>query len=267
MRHKSLTGGRGRVTPGFSTASRLRGGGGGGGSGVAAGGSGAAVAYDAVAMIVQDLGTVPYRQAWAEQERAHADVLARGAERLLLVEHPPVITLGRRPGLARNVLASADALARAGVDVVESDRGGDVTFHGPGQVVAYPIVRLADHRLSVSGYVHRLEDILIATLADLGIAARKDAEAVGVWADDAGRLAKVAAIGVRIRRGVSMHGVALNVTTDLGFFDLIVPCGLWGRPVTSVRRLLGDQAPPPRDVATALARRMTEAFAPACAPP
>src|SRR5690242_6056076 len=114
-------------------------------------------------MIVQDLGTMQYREAWAEQERLHAEVLAGGEERLLLVEHPPVITLGRRPGLAKNILSSADALARAGVEVVESDRGGDVTFHGPGQIVAYPIIRLADHQLSVSGYVHRLEDILIAT--------------------------------------------------------------------------------------------------------
>src|SRR5215207_1737076 len=125
-------------------------------------------------MLVQDLGSMPYRDAWAVQERAHAEVLAGGEERLLLVEHPPVITLGRRPGLLKNILSSADALARAGVEVVESDRGGDVTFHGPAQIVAYPIIRLADHRLSVSGYVHRLEDILIATLGRFGVSAEKD---------------------------------------------------------------------------------------------
>ena len=107
-------------------------------------------------MQVRDLGTMNYRDAWALQERVHAEVLAGADEQLLLVEHPPVITLGRRPGLAKNILAAADALERAGVEVVESDRGGDVTFHGPGQLVAYPIVRLNDHRLSVGGYVRTL---------------------------------------------------------------------------------------------------------------
>ena len=107
-------------------------------------------------MLVHDLGTLAYRDAWALQERVHADVVAGGEEQLLLVEHPPVITLGRRPGLSKNILAAADELEKAGVEVVESDRGGDVTFHGPGQLVAYPIVRLNDHRLCVGGYVRRL---------------------------------------------------------------------------------------------------------------
>src|SRR4029078_10830986 len=103
-------------------------------------------------MVVEDLGTMRYRDAWAVQQRVHEKVLAGGEEHLLLVEHPPVITLGRRPGLAKNILAARDVLEKLGVDVVESDRGGDVTFHGPGQLVAYPIVRLADHKLSVGGY-------------------------------------------------------------------------------------------------------------------
>jgi lipoate-protein ligase B len=159
---------------------------------------------------------------------------------LLLVEHPPVITLGRRPGLSKNILAAADALERGGVEVVESDRGGDVTFHGPGQLVAYPIVRLADHRLSVGGYVRRLQEIVIATLNDLGVPSQLDPHAIGVWtcgsAAAACELAKICAIGVRIRRGVSMHGLALNVTTDLRYFELIVPCGLSGRAVTSLAK-------------------------------
>jgi lipoyl(octanoyl) transferase len=184
-----------------------------------------------------------YRAAWAEQERAHAEILAAGEERILLVEHPAVITLGRRDGGERNLVAPEDQLQKLGVELVKSDRGGDITFHGPGQIVAYPIIRLNAHRLSVGGYVHRLEDAVIALLSELGIAARKDPSAVGVWAQDAGREAKICAIGVRISRGVSLHGLALNVTTDLRYFDLIVPCGLAGKSVTSLKRVLGPQMP------------------------
>lgn len=197
-------------------------------------------------MQIVDLGTMRYREAWALQERAHADVVAGGEERVLLVEHPPVITFGRRPGVEKNVIAPPEVLESRGVEVVPSDRGGDVTFHGPGQLVAYPIVRLIDHGLSVGGYVRALERAVIDALADLGVAARKDDCAVGVWAEDpshGGRLAKVCAIGVRVRQGTTLHGLALNVTTDLNYFDLIVPCGLAGRPVTSLRRLLGPAAP------------------------
>lgn len=197
-------------------------------------------------MRVEDLGTMRYRQARALQERAHAEVLEGGEERILLVEHPPVITFGRRPGVERNIVAAPDVLERRGVEVVPSDRGGDVTFHGPGQLVVYPIVRLNDHRLSVGGYVRALERGIIAALATFGVAARKDDCAIGVWAEDppgSGTLAKVCAIGVRVRRGVTLHGLALNVTTDLRFFDLIIACGLVGRPVTSVATLLGASAP------------------------
>lgn len=193
-------------------------------------------------MRVDDLGTLRYRDAWALQERAHAEVVDGAEERILLVEHPPVITFGRRPGVERNVLAPADVLARRGVEVVASDRGGDVTFHGPGQLVAYPIVRLIDHRLSVGGYVRALEQAVIAALATFDVQARKEDCAVGVWTRDppgSGPLAKICAIGVRVRRGVTLHGLALNVTTDLSYFDLIVPCGLAGRPVTSLQRLMG----------------------------
>lgn len=215
-------------------------------------------------MRIDDLATMEYRQAWAVQQRVHGEVAGGGEERLLLVEHSPVITFGRRPGVNRNVLASAEQLATMGVELVESDRGGDVTFHGPGQIIAYPIVRLINHQLSVGGYVRRLEQTVIAALADLGIAARKDECAVGVWVDDgSGTLAKICALGVRIRRGVSMHGIALNVETDLSYFNLIVPCGLARRPVTSVRKLLGPRSPGTDEVKRVLAVRMIEAFAPA----
>jgi lipoyl(octanoyl) transferase len=212
-------------------------------------------------MTVDDLGLMPYRDAWAHQERVHADVLAGGEERILLVEHPPVITCGRRPNTSKNLLASPEQLAKAGVEFVESDRGGDITFHGPGQLVAYPILRLIDHQLSVGGYVRRLEQAVIGALGDLGIPAQKDECAVGVWVDDGtGTLAKICALGVRVRRGVTMHGIALNVTTDLNYFNLIVPCGLSCRPVTSVRKLLGDRAPSMDAVKRALTRRLNEAF-------
>ena len=212
-------------------------------------------------MQVRDLGTMTYRDAWALQEQVHADVVAGADEQFLLVEHPPVITFGRRPGQTKHLLAAADELKKQGVEVVESDRGGDVTFHGPGQLVAYPIVRLNDHRLSVGGYVGRLQEIVIATLNDLGVPSQTDADAIGVWTcGDSCELAKICAIGVRIRRGVSMHGLALNVTTDLRYFNLIIPCGLSGRAVTSIERILRNTTPTMATVKAALARRMFASF-------
>jgi lipoyl(octanoyl) transferase len=222
-------------------------------------------------MLVEDLGTMPYRDAWAYQERVHADVVAGGEVRLLLVEHPPVITCGRRPNIAKNLIATPDQLRKLGVEFVESDRGGDITFHGPGQLVAYPIVRLIDHGLSVGGYVRRLEQAVIAALSELGIPARKDDCAVGVWVDEGtvqpgspqgGTLAKICALGVRIRRGVTMHGIALNVSTDLNYFNLIVPCGLTCRPVTSIRKIRGDASPSMADVKQMLTRQLFNAFSP-----
>ena len=208
-------------------------------------------------MLIQDLGRMAYREAWVIQEEAHAQVLAGSEERVLFVEHPPVITLGRRAGVARNLIASDEQLARLGVEVVQSDRGGDITFHGPGQIVAYPIIRLNDYRLSVGAYVHGLERAAIATLGKFGIHCEADPAAVGVWTDDRGNRAtraKICAIGVRIKRGVSLHGLALNVDTDLRYFDLIVPCGLADRPVTSLRKIMGDRTPAIDQVKQALAR-------------
>jgi lipoyl(octanoyl) transferase len=220
-----------------------------------------------------------YRDAWALQERVHAEVVGGGAERILLVEHPPVITFGRRPGVDRNVVASADEIAARGVEVVPSDRGGDVTFHGPGQLVVYPIVRLIDHGLSVGAYVRTLERSVIEALSEFGIKARKDDCAVGVWVDDprapgpgpaacgvAGRfpptLAKICAVGVRVRQGVTLHGLALNVTTDLSYFNLIIPCGLAGRPVTSLQKLLGPRCPGMDDVKRTVSGRLVSNLSP-----
>jgi lipoyl(octanoyl) transferase len=209
-------------------------------------------------LIVEDLGLMDYRQAWALQESVLAKVADGAAERLLLVEHPPVITLGRRPPTEAHLLATRDELAGAGVEVVHSDRGGDITFHGPGQLVAYPIIRLIDHRLSVGGYVRMLEHSVIAALAELGVAGGREPGAVGVWTQNA----KICAIGVRIRRGVSMHGLALNVDIDLSRFDLIVPCGLSGRSVNSLRRVLGERAPSMAKVKSVLTGALRRSLAP-----
>jgi lipoyl(octanoyl) transferase len=194
-------------------------------------------------MIVEDLGRMGYRQAWQRQEQAHEEVAAGGERRLLLVEHSPVITFGRRPGGEQHLRSSEASLTEMGVELVQSDRGGDITFHGPGQIVAYPIVRLADHGLSISGYVRRLETVAIGTLAAFNLVGERDAAAPGVWVSDGIGLAKICAVGVRIRRGVTLHGIALNVQTDLKYFNLIVPCGLADRRVTSMKQLLGDLAP------------------------
>ena len=200
-------------------------------------------------MQVVDLGHMSWSDAWEAQQRAHERVLRGAEETVLLVEHPHVITLGRQAELSRrNLRYTVEELLENGVDVVETDRGGNVTYHGPGQVVAYPIVRLADHKLTVGRYVRALQDSIIDCLGRCMVRGVIDPTAVGVWAEDRGQLAKICAIGVRVKRGVSMHGVALNVETDLKYFELIVPCGLDGRPVTSIRKLLGMRAPSINDV-------------------
>ena len=212
-------------------------------------------------MITRDLGLMAYRDAWRVQEEAHAAVLEGAQEQLLLGEHPPVITLGRRAqDSARNLLAPPHRLAEMGVELVESDRGGDITFHGPGQLVAYPILNLAARRMSPGGYVHKLEEVVIATLSDFGVKGFKDPAAPGVWVESSSGRAKTCAIGVRIRRGVSLHGIALNVTTDLRFFDLINPCGL-DRAVTSLAQLRGAHTPHTSVVKERLSQQMRAAFA------
>ena len=195
-------------------------------------------------MQVIDLGQMSWRDAWARQEQAHERVVRGGEEVIFLVEHPHVITLGRQSDLSlRNLRYTKEELLKNGIEVVETDRGGNVTYHGPGQIVAYPIVKLAEHRLTVGGYVRTLQDCVVDCLGRCMMRGVIDPAAVGVWVEDRGQLAKVCAIGVRVRRGVTMHGLALNVDTDLKYFDLIVPCGLEGRPVTSVRRAQGLRAP------------------------
>lgn len=191
-------------------------------------------------MRVIDLRTMDYQSAWEAQLQVHEQVLGGVEESIILVEHPPVITLGRRAQESlKHLRASKEMLCQLGVKLIESDRGGDITFHGPGQLVVYPIIRLADHRLSVGGYVKCLEQAVLRTVMHFGIQAYLEPGAIGVWTPKG----KICALGVRIKRGVSMHGVALNVTTDLKWFDLIVPCGLADRGVTSMQQWLGDRTP------------------------
>ena len=186
---------------------------------------------------VRRLGLMPYGEALALQRALVEDRRAgRIADTLLLVEHPHVLTLGvRGDGGRSHILATADALASRGVEVHETGRGGDITYHGPGQLVGYPIIDLKPDRCDVHRYVRDLEDVLIRTACDYGIAAARVAGLTGVWV---GR-EKLAAIGVRVARWITSHGFAFNVSTDLDYFNLIVPCGIADRGVTSLARLVG----------------------------
>jgi lipoyl(octanoyl) transferase len=181
---------------------------------------------------IHDLGRVGYAEAF-ELQRYLVERRKQGLipDQLLLLEHPHVITLGRS-GRVEHLLAGEDELRREGVAFHHSDRGGDITYHGPGQVVGYPILDLREWKRDVTAYVRAVEQVLIDTLSEFGISAGRVPGCTGVWVD--GR--KVAAIGVHISRWITSHGFALNVTTDLSYFQYIVPCGL-AKPVTSMAEL------------------------------
>jgi lipoyl(octanoyl) transferase len=184
---------------------------------------------------VRELGVVPYREA-LDMQRALVEERKAGrvGDVLLLLEHPHVLTLGvRGDGGRSHIVATPEALAARGVEVFETGRGGDITYHGPGQLVGYPIIDLKPDRCDVHRYVRDLEEVLIRTAAEFGIVAGRAAGLTGVWVGGE----KLAAIGVRIARWVTSHGFALNVCSDLDFFDLIVPCGIADRGVTSFARL------------------------------
>ena len=194
-----------------------------------------------IPLVVQRAGLMPYEAALALQ----ADlVAARKADTipdtLMLLQHPPVITLGVKVRQSRDhVLATDQDLEARGIALFESGRGGDVTYHGPGQLVGYPILDLKPDRMDAHRYVRDLEEVLIGVCADFGVAAARTPGLTGVWVGEE----KVAAIGVRMSRWVTSHGFALNVTTNLDHFGLIVPCGISDRGVTSLERILGS-APP-----------------------
>src|SRR6476661_6052407 len=175
-------------------------------------------------------------------------------DQLLLLEHPPVITLGRG-GDAANLLASSEALRREGVRFFETTRGGDITYHGPGQLVGYPIVHLGEGRRDIRRYVTAVEEVLIRTVAEYGIEAARVEGRRGIWVGNE----KIAAIGVRIARWVTSHGFALNVSTNLNHFRLITPCGLHGTGVTSISKLAG-RAVALDDVRAVVAAKFAEVF-------
>lgn len=218
-------------------------------------------------LLVVDLGLIEYGAAW-ELQRRIVDARKAGAipDVLLLCQHPHVITLGRS-GKRSNLLASENALRQMGVSFFETNRGGDITYHGPGQLVGYPILNLSEIRRDVAWYVRSLEEAMIRATADFGIAAKRVTGCTGVWVDVNGASTpnqraesnrvevkdakeveelkeeeKLAAIGVHISRWVTSHGFSYNVSTDLRYFDLIVPCGIAGKRAASLEKLLGRSA-------------------------
>ena len=220
---------------------------------------------------VLQLGTIDYATGLRLQEQLVAlRKEGRIGDALLLIEHTPVITLGRNAH-SQNVLASPEFLAQRGVEVFECNRGGDVTFHGPGQLVAYPIFDLRGfpsssptrNTMGVIEFVRSLEEVLIRTCAEFGIPAKRISGLTGVWTGEDARPstpeAKIAALGVHISRGITSHGIALNVNTDLTYFNLIVPCGITSKPVTSIAKELGREIPM-QDVAHILARNFGKVF-------
>lgn len=229
-----------------------------------------------------DLGRLSYEKAYDLQVAAHVRVLAARegkqqgklggnaevlsgdagpAGELLLVEHDPVVTISNRASAESNLLASPDLLARTGVALARTDRGGDITYHGPGQLVAYPILDLNTLNLGLHDYMRLLEDAIIAVCARYGVETMRDPTATGVWTvRDGLPSAKIAAMGVRVRKWISMHGLALNVTTNLDHFRLIVPCGLIGRQVTSLEQELGAACPPMSGVKRTLVEVFTDAI-------
>ena len=236
---------------------------------------------------VLQLGSVDYQTALRLQQKlVGLRQEGRIGDVLLLLEHAPVITLGRN-AKRQNILASPELLAERGVEVLECDRGGDVTFHGPGQLVAYPIFDLRGFRsnrenrrtMGIIEFVRGLEDVLIRTCGDYGITTKRISGLTGVWTLDHPATprpvppggeggdpfpvnteeAKIAALGIHVSRGVTSHGIALNVNTDLSFFHLIIPCGIESKPVTSMAEELGRELPV-LEVAKALSRNFGRVF-------
>jgi len=205
------------------------------------------------------LGLMAYAEAWALQKRVVAARKAGAIEDvLLLCEHPHVITQGRS-GKRENLLASEHVLKQKSVEFHATDRGGDITYHGPGQIVGYPILNLGAIRRDVVWYVRMLEEAMIRATAEFGVAAERVAGKTGIWVKRENTEEKLAAIGVHISRWVTSHGFAYNVSTDLRYFDLIVPCGIADRKATSLEKLLGRRVET-KEVAPRIAKHLGEIF-------
>lgn len=208
---------------------------------------------------VVNLGLLPYVPACALQSRV-VGARKTGAipDVLLLCEHPHVITLGRN-GKREHLRAGERLLAQMNVTFHATDRGGDITYHGPGQIIGYPILDLAQHRRDVRWYVNQLEEVMLRASADFGVDARRVADRHGIWVDAAAGEEKLAALGVHLSRWVTSHGFAYNVSTDLRYFDLIVPCGIAGKRATSLERVL-DRAVSSEEVQPKLVAHFGQVF-------
>ena len=209
--------------------------------------------------LITDLGFISYREAFALQQRLVAAQKAGAIDDVfLLCEHPHVITLGRNANRS-NLLASESVLRQKAVELHETNRGGDITYHGPGQIVGYPILNLAHLRRDVGWYVRTLEEVMIRASSDFGVTAYRVAERTGIWVEAGDKEEKLAAIGVHISRWVTSHGFAYNVSTDLRYFDLIIPCGIADRKATSLEKLLGRNVSP-SEVQPRLSHHLAELF-------
>lgn len=203
---------------------------------------------------LQNLGLIDYQEAWDSQEDLFDQIVELKQQKrngkpnlhtpnfLLFCEHPHVYTIGKS-GKESNLLINEDALKRRGASLYKINRGGDITYHGPGQLVGYPILDLDNFNLSIKSYIDQLEEIIIRSLNSFGINSTRSEGATGVWldADNPIKARKICAIGVRTSHWVSMHGFALNVNTDLSYFDSIIPCGIQGKSVTSLQKELGKE--------------------------
>jgi len=187
--------------------------------------------------LVCDLGLIDYREGLLLQEKLlNSRKSGAIADVLLLLQHPSVFTIGRS-GIVENIIVPKETLVKEGISVFHTNRGGDVTYHGPGQLVSYPILNLREDGLTAHQYVWNLEEVVIRTLADFGIGGQRVSGQRGVWVGEE----KVCALGLRVRGEVSMHGFALNVNTNLKYFTYIIPCGITGVSITSVSKLLGHE--------------------------
>ncbi len=206
-------------------------------------------------LTIVQLGRTRYGQAW-EVQRSYFERRVAGfaADTLLLTEHEHVYTLGTSSD-DQHLLASTDELRALGADVHHVDRGGDITYHGPGQIVGYPVIHLGDAGFDAHGYLRSLEEVIIRSLSRFGIRSTRDSGLTGVWVGSE----KIAAIGIKVSHWVTMHGFALNVNTDLGYFGRIIPCGIFHKGVTSMEHILGHPIPMD-DVTAELVRNFRDIF-------
>ncbi len=225
-------------------------------------------------IIYTDLGLIDYKEAWDYQEELFKSIMNRkivnrndplnenqkGKNYLLFCEHPHVFTLGRS-GKEENILVDRSKLKSGEISFYKTNRGGDITYHGPGQIVGYPILDLEEFRLSIRDYIHRLEEVIIRALNQFGISGERLVGATGIWIDanDPQKAKKICAIGVRASRYITMHGFALNVKTDLNYFKMINPCGFTDKGVSSMETLLG-KAPEMDDVKNELKAKFLDIF-------